>query len=98
MRGVTNPEDDAMRCICKNCGKEFVSGGRGRPKIFCSVSCREAWYEAWANSKKRIKAHRDEFYLESILNEEPDVERLSRIIVAQVLGPKYQDRLENFDD
>ncbi|ARU46133.1 hypothetical protein [Corynebacterium silvaticum] len=30
---------------CAWCGKEFASPGRGRPKKFCSHSCRQRAYE-----------------------------------------------------
>ena len=30
---------------CRWCGGELQTGGRGRPKEFCSASCRQAAYE-----------------------------------------------------
>ena len=35
---------------CEKCGKEFDRGGDGRPRRFCSNSCRQASYRARKNT------------------------------------------------
>ncbi|WKD61159.1 hypothetical protein CCICO_05655 [Corynebacterium ciconiae DSM 44920] len=36
---------DSETHTCQWCGKEFAASGRGRPKKYCSASCRQRAYE-----------------------------------------------------
>lgn len=36
---------DRAQATCQWCGKEILQGGRGRPRKFCSPSCKQRAYE-----------------------------------------------------
>ncbi len=45
--------------VCRACGDEFSSGGRGRPALYCCVGCRRAVeYRRRRAARKRWHADR----------------------------------------
>jgi endogenous inhibitor of DNA gyrase (YacG/DUF329 family) len=44
--GLSGVADKCMEGLCRHCGKPLASGQRGKPKKFCSESCRRAWWKS----------------------------------------------------
>ena len=92
----TNQSPRSRECPCKNCGKRFAGGGKGRPKTFCCGQCRKTWGNAHYYRTKRLGRNPkpSKVYLVPVFRKEPDIERLGRAIIAQALATTIKNKKE----